>query len=123
MVDQLVMVNHYPQPDSKQPIARMEYSPGGQVATAMVTCSRLGLRASYVGRFGDDVHGKWGLESLSEEGVDTNACLIAEATPNEQDVRTAETEQQLKAPVRSRIVVPMQFVPNISEHSLKPHQR
>ncbi len=82
MVDQLVMVSEYPKPDSKQQITRMEYSPGGQVATAMVTCSRLGLRASYIGRFGDDVHGKWGLESLSEEGVDTDACLTAEATPN-----------------------------------------
>ena len=102
MVDQLVMVSHYPQPDSKQPIARMEYSPGGQVATAMVTCSRLGLRASYVGRFGDDVHGKWGLESLSEEGVDTDACLIAEATPNGFSVILVDRERGTRTILWSR---------------------
>jgi len=81
-VDQLLTVSQHPEPDTKQPITRMEYSPGGQVATAMVTCSRLGLRARYFGRFGDDTHGKWGLDSLSQEGVDTDGCLIAEGTPN-----------------------------------------
>jgi len=82
MVDQLITVSQHPMPDTKQPIRAMEYSPGGQVATAMVTCSRLGLRARYFGRFGDDSHGKWGKESLSKEGVDTAASLTAESTPN-----------------------------------------
>jgi len=102
MVDQLVMVSEYPQPDSKQPIARMEYSPGGQVATAMVTCSRLGLRARYVGRFGDDVHGKWGLESLSEEGVDTDACSTAEATPNGFSIILVDRERGTRTILWSR---------------------
>ena len=81
-VDQLLLVSQHPQPDTKQAISRMEYSPGGQVATAMVTCSRLGLRTRYFGRFGDDTNGKWGAESLNQEGVDTTGCLIAEGTPN-----------------------------------------
>ena len=102
MVDQLVMVSEYPKPDSKQQITRMEYSPGGQVATAMVTCSRLGLRASYIGRFGDDVHGKWGLESLSEEGVDTDACLTAEATPNGFSIILVDRERKTRTILWSR---------------------
>ena len=52
MVDQLIEVSQHPEPDTKQPIRAMDYSPGGQVATAMVACARLGLRARYFGKFG-----------------------------------------------------------------------
>ena len=46
MVDQLITVSQHPMPDTKQPIRAMEYSPGGQVATAMVT-SRGGSPSSF----------------------------------------------------------------------------
>lgn len=102
MVDQLVMLSEHPEPDTKQPISRMEYAPGGQVATAMVTCARLGLRTRYVGRFGDDTHGKWGKESLSNEGVDTAACSIAEATPNGFSVILVNSERATRTILWSR---------------------
>ncbi len=82
MIDLLVVLAHHPAPDTKQPVERLQYSPGGQAATAMVTCSRLGLRARYVGRFGDDEHAARGIKSLEQEGIDTSACLIAPETPN-----------------------------------------
>jgi sugar/nucleoside kinase (ribokinase family) len=37
----------------------------------MVGLCRLGLKTAYVGRFGDDAAGGFGLESLKREGVDT----------------------------------------------------
>ncbi len=102
MVDQLVTVSEHPQPDTKQQIKALEYSPGGQVATAMVTCARLGLRARYVGRFGDDAHGRWGIESLSKEGVDTTASLIAKSTPNGFSIILVDSERETRTILWSR---------------------
>ena len=42
--------------------------------------------------------------------------------PSEHDVREGNNQQQLRAPVRSRIVVPMQFVPNLIA-ALQEHLR
>ncbi len=70
--DILVSLDHHPPADSKQRIQRLEYRPGGQCATAMAACARLGWRARYVGHFGDDHYGKAGVESLVREGVDVS---------------------------------------------------
>ena len=42
--------------------------------------------------------------------------------PSEKEVREAETRRVLQAPVRARIVVPMQFVPNLIS-ALQEHLR
>ena len=102
MVDQLIEVSQHPEPDTKQPIRAMDYSPGGQVATAMVTCARLGLRARYFGKFGDDSHGKWGKESLSKEGVDIAASLIADSTPNGFSVVLVDRQRATRTILWSR---------------------
>ena len=75
-VDHLCVVPHYPEFNSK--VKMLEYSKqgGGQVATAMVTCVRLGLRARYIGKVGDDELGKFSLESLIQEGVDASAVMV-----------------------------------------------
>src|SRR5262244_3281088 len=69
--DLIASIRQYPGPDAKVEIQRLEGRPGGQVATAMVGCARLGCRARYVGRFGADAYGDEGIESLRREGVDT----------------------------------------------------
>ena len=60
--------------------------------------------------------------SISHTPFDFTLTFCEVLPPNEQDVRSAQTEQQLKAPVRSRIVVPMQFVPNLIA-ALQEHLR
>ena len=82
MTDLLVLVDRYPEANSKQEIQQSTHCPGGQAATAMVTCARLGWKARYVGRFGDDSHGIVGLESLKTEQVDTSATRIVKQTAN-----------------------------------------
>ena len=82
MTDLLVVLKRFPQSGSKQPIRRRAYSPGGQAASAMVACARLGWRARYVGCFGDDENGQQGRSSLAGEGVDVSACRVASDTPN-----------------------------------------
>ena len=86
MTDLLVVVERFPEPDSKQPVRRQAYSPGGQAASAMVACARLGWRARYVGCFGDDENGRRGRSSLADEGVDTGACRVATDTKNGMSV-------------------------------------
>jgi len=44
--------------------------PGGQIATAMLACARLGLRAVYVGSVGDDAAAQGVLAPLAHAGVD-----------------------------------------------------
>ena len=82
-IDLVAVVAEHPQPDSKQRIQRFARLPGGQAATAMVACARLGWRARYVGSFGDDDHGRLGSESLASEGVDTSACRVVAGATNQ----------------------------------------
>jgi sugar/nucleoside kinase (ribokinase family) len=75
-VDHLCVVPHYPEFNSK--VKMLEYSKqgGGQVATALVTCVRLGLKAKYIGKVGDDEFGKFSVESLAKEGVDVSEVMV-----------------------------------------------
>jgi len=73
-IDLIAVVRHYPKPDSKQPLVDFVECPGGQAATAMTVCARLGWTARYVGRFGDDARGRRARASLQDDGVDLSAC-------------------------------------------------
>ena len=72
--DILAVVDGHPESGTKGPIVDLATRPGGQAATAMTACSRLGWTARYIGRFGDDSNGVAGLQSLREAGVDVEAC-------------------------------------------------
>jgi len=67
--DTLLKVPHFPAYGGKVAFHGESYSVGGQMATAMVTCARLGLRAKYIGTVGDDERGRIQLESLRTSGV------------------------------------------------------
>jgi sugar/nucleoside kinase (ribokinase family) len=82
-VDLLATVTGHPRPNSKQRAERLTRQPGGQAATAMVTCARLGWKARYIGRFGDDEHGALGIESLRREGVDVSASVTVKGARNQ----------------------------------------
>src|SRR6476660_4580793 len=73
-VDLLAVLNSFPRSNTKHRIEKFARLPGGQVASAMVCCARLGWRARYVGRFGFDEIGALGLASLTGEGVDVSAA-------------------------------------------------
>ena len=80
-IDLLTVVAEFPSSNSKQRLQRFARMPGGQTATALVTCARLGLSTRYVGSFGGDDLGKWSRESLVDEGVDVScARTVAGAT-------------------------------------------
>jgi sulfofructose kinase len=63
-MDYITLVPAFPAPETKVPITSVRLEPGGQVATALVTCRRLGLTARYIGSVGSDELGRQQLESL-----------------------------------------------------------
>ncbi len=69
-VDYLIQVPEYPAFDSKIQLSDYIQAAGGEVATTMVGLRRLGLKTSYVGRFGTDKEGDFGLKTLRDENVD-----------------------------------------------------
>ncbi len=71
-VDYLIQVPEYPTFDSKVELTDYVQAAGGEVATTMTGLQRLGLKTSYVGRFGKDAAGDFGLQELRNERVDTN---------------------------------------------------
>jgi sugar/nucleoside kinase (ribokinase family) len=58
---------------SKQRLRAFDMFPGGQTATAAVAGARLGLRARYVGAFGDDEWGRKSRAALGTTGVEVVA--------------------------------------------------
>jgi sulfofructose kinase len=80
-VDHLIRVAEYPAFNSKVEFSHYERSAGGEVASTLVGLQRLGMRTAYAGRFGDDAEGKFGLQTLIDEGVDVrDAEVIAGAS-------------------------------------------
>lgn len=69
-VDHLLVVPEYPNADSKTRLVRHQQGAGGQTASAIVALQRLGMRTTYAGRFGTDDEGRFGLQSLKDEGVE-----------------------------------------------------
>lgn len=82
-VDHLIVVPEYPAFDTKTRLTQYQKSAGGQTATAMVALQRLGLKTAYVGRFGSDEDGQFGLQTLRDEHVNTNFAETIEGAKNQ----------------------------------------
>jgi sugar/nucleoside kinase (ribokinase family) len=49
---------------------------GGQTATISRALVRLGLEVTFVGRVGDDAYGRWAVDQLRADGVNTESMVI-----------------------------------------------
>ena len=74
--DTVLLVRDFPALGGKERVASTTRQAGGQVATALVTCHRLGLRARYIGKVGDDEAGRFQLASLRREGMDLGSVRV-----------------------------------------------
>lgn len=81
--DTLLLLSHFPAYGGKVPFEEEVLSPGGQVASAMVACARLGLRAAYIGTVGDDERGRIQMESLQRSGVNLDHVQIRPGCANQ----------------------------------------
>src|ERR1700693_485648 len=81
--DTLIVVPHFPAYAGKTPIQEEIVSPGGQMAGAMVTCARLGLRVKYIGAIGGDERGRIQMESLRGTGINLDHVLLRPGCANQ----------------------------------------
>jgi sulfofructose kinase len=81
--DTLLIVPHFPAYAGKVPFTQEILSPGGQVASAMVACARLGLRTKYIGTVGDDERGRIQIESLKGSGINLDHVQVRSGCPNQ----------------------------------------
>lgn len=77
-VDHLIVVPQYPVFNSKIKYLSHTQAAGGQAATAMVALARLGLKTSYIGKVGDDEMGRFQLNSIASEGVESSGVIEVE---------------------------------------------
>ncbi len=75
-VDHIIVVPRYPQFNSKVKFKSHSIHAGGQCATAMVALSRLGLKARYIGKVGDDADGRFQLKTLADDGVEASGVKV-----------------------------------------------
>ena len=79
-MDTICVTPAFPQPNTKTHLLEVRTEPGGQVATALTTCKRLGLTARYIGSVGNDSWGKAQLASLVDEGLEVHARQVEGAS-------------------------------------------
>ena len=97
-IDLVAVVAEYPGRNTKQRLQRFARLPGGQIATALAVCARLGWTTRYVGSFGDDELGRVSRESLTAEGVDIGG--VAHGAGRHQSVRRSSSS--MRAPGSAR---------------------
>lgn len=81
--DVAIEVPRFPVFNSKLEIAGASWQGGGQVATALTVCQRLGLRTKYIGSVGDDPSGAFQLETLRREGMDLSDTRVVAGCENQ----------------------------------------
>lgn len=81
--DTLILLPKFPAYAGKVPFTEEILSPGGQVASALVACARMGLRVKYIGTVGDDERGRVQMESLQASGINLDHVHVRANCPNQ----------------------------------------
>ena len=81
--DTLLLVSKYPALGGKVAFEQEILSPGGQVASALATCGKLGLRTKYIGAVGDDERGRIQMASLRDAEMNLDDVEIRAGCPNQ----------------------------------------
>lgn len=75
-VDTTYHVERFPQPGETISAISKSSAPGGKGANQAVAAARSGAQTYFIGKVGDDNEGKFMLEALKEEHVDTNCVVV-----------------------------------------------
>lgn len=76
--DLVVKVEELPKTNTSCQMREYGFQGGGNVPTAVVAASRLGLKTSLIGCVGDDLFGRAGLADLKYNGVDVSRMSVQE---------------------------------------------
>src|SRR5262245_19749861 len=82
-VDHLIVLPGYRQFYAQVAFVSHDTLAGGQCATAMVALARLGMRARYIGKVGDDADGKFQLQTLADDGVEASGVKVVQGAPSQ----------------------------------------
>jgi sulfofructose kinase len=85
-VDTVCLTDAAPEFGDKQALVSIGAQPGGQVATAVLACARLGLRAGLIGSVGDDAGADIALAPLRRAGVDLRGVRVVDGAPTRRAV-------------------------------------
>lgn len=77
-LDNIAVVENFPEENQKAPLALKMTEGGGQGSTASCCISRLGGKVAYVGKLGDDEAGRFCLKRLKDFGVDRDRVDIVQ---------------------------------------------
>jgi sugar/nucleoside kinase (ribokinase family) len=69
-IDTVARIDRWPRIGDKAPLSSWREQPGGQLATAVLGCARLGLRTALLGAVGRDDTGERALAAHAEAGID-----------------------------------------------------
>ncbi|MGI8638454.1 MAG: carbohydrate kinase family protein [Pyrinomonadaceae bacterium] len=128
-VDYLIVVPEYPKFNSKIELENYTRLAGGEIASTMVGLQRLGIKTIYVGSFGDDQAGDFGLKTLRDEGVNVDfaeqiedaqtqiAFIIIDRRNGERTVIWKRDEKLAFAPE----TVPIEIVKHAKIFHATPH--
>lgn len=76
-LDLVIEIDKLPESNTNCPMHERCFQGGGNVATALVAASRLGLKTALIGTVGNDLFGKMSLEDLKYNNVDISKMHIA----------------------------------------------
>jgi sugar/nucleoside kinase (ribokinase family) len=82
-VDHICLVPRFPRYEEKLRMEEFRRTVGGQVASAIVACSRWGLKTKYVGKVGGGEMGDFSFACLKEEGVDISDVVRVDGALNQ----------------------------------------
>lgn len=75
----------------------IQKSPGQIVVNTMLVVQRLGLKTGLVGRMGDDENGKYLMDVLDEEGVDTSGLSVDSYPTTQLHIKIEDGERRFIA--------------------------
>ena len=85
-LDRVAVVDGPPQFTGKKRIVELLQFPGGQIATAVLACARLGLRAALLSAVGEDAAREIILEPLRAAGVDLAGVRVVPGAESQLSV-------------------------------------
>jgi sugar/nucleoside kinase (ribokinase family) len=91
-IDEVAVVEGPPEFTGKKRIVDLTKLPGGQVATAVLSCTRLGLSAALVSAVGDDSASGIVLEPLRMAGVDLTGVRVVPGADSQLSVIVVDRE-------------------------------
>lgn len=128
-VDYLIVVPEYPEFNSKIELENYTQLAGGEIASTMVGLRRLGLKTAYIGSFGKDQAGDFGLQTLINESVNVDftqqiedaqtqiAFIIIDKSSGERTVIWKRDKKLAFAPEN----VPLEILQNTKVFHATPH--